>query len=94
MNPLLIFFTQKMAAFYYHHKKLSLDESMVLWRGRLVFHQYIKNTNIDMELNCTCSTEKVGIHGAINNIRGKGYTTQVDAKPFRCRALCISRFLL
>ena len=24
-------------------KQLSLDESMMLWRGRLVFRQYIKN---------------------------------------------------
>ena len=28
---------------YTPHKKLSLDESMMLWRGRLVFWQYMKN---------------------------------------------------
>ena len=32
-------------------KNLSLDESMMLWRGRLVFRQYIKNKKINMELN-------------------------------------------
>ena len=28
------------------HKDSSLDESMMLWRGRLVFHQYIKNKRL------------------------------------------------
>ena len=31
------------AEVYTPDKDLSLDESMMLWRGRLVFHQYIKN---------------------------------------------------
>ena len=33
-----------MPEIYTPHKELSLDESMMLWRGRLVFRQYIKNT--------------------------------------------------
>ena len=32
-----------MPEIYAPHKELSLDESMMLWRGRLVFRQYIKN---------------------------------------------------
>ena len=32
-----------MAAIYCPDQDLSLDESMVLWRGRLIFRQYIKN---------------------------------------------------
>lgn len=32
-----------MVEVYQPSKQLSLDESMVLWRGRLVFRQYIKN---------------------------------------------------
>ena len=32
-----------MSEIYTPHKDLSLDESMMLWRGRLVFRQYIKN---------------------------------------------------
>ena len=32
-----------MPEIYTPHKELSLDESMMLWRGRLVFRQYIKN---------------------------------------------------
>lgn len=32
-----------MESIYYPGKELSLDESMMLWRGRLGFRQYIKN---------------------------------------------------
>ena len=32
-----------MPEIYTPHKELSLDESMMLWRGRLVFRKYIKN---------------------------------------------------
>ncbi|GBP14322.1 PiggyBac transposable element-derived protein 4 [Eumeta japonica] len=37
------YFNKKMADCYYPGRQLSLDESMVLWRGRLLFRQYIKN---------------------------------------------------
>lgn len=36
-------FNNKMNTIYCPGKELSLDESMVLWRGRLLFRQYIKN---------------------------------------------------
>ena len=34
---------QTMQEIYVPDKSLSIDESMILWRGRLVFRQYIKN---------------------------------------------------
>lgn len=34
-------FNSTMNSIYYPSKNLSLDESMVLWRGRLIFRQYI-----------------------------------------------------
>lgn len=34
-------FNNKMTEIYSPGKELSLDESMVLWRGRLFFRQYI-----------------------------------------------------
>ncbi|KAJ8928303.1 hypothetical protein NQ314_019146 [Rhamnusium bicolor] len=40
--PLVNFFNNKMKVVYYPNKELSIDESMVLWRGRLKFRQYIK----------------------------------------------------
>lgn len=40
--PLINFFNNKMEEIYYPPRELSIDESMVLWRGRLKFRQYIK----------------------------------------------------
>lgn len=42
IRPVLDYFNSRMNDIYYPSKELSLDESMVLWRGRLVFRQYIK----------------------------------------------------
>lgn len=36
------YFNDKMFQIYYPERTLSLDEAMVLWRGRLYFRQYIK----------------------------------------------------
>ena len=43
ISPLMNHFNQTMSAIYCPDKDLALDESMVLWRGRLIFRQYIKN---------------------------------------------------
>ncbi|KAJ8936754.1 hypothetical protein NQ314_012174 [Rhamnusium bicolor] len=43
IRPVIDYFNSKMIQIYYPDKNLSFDESMVLWRGRLVFRQYIKN---------------------------------------------------
>ncbi|KAJ8970715.1 hypothetical protein NQ314_001062 [Rhamnusium bicolor] len=42
IKPLVDFFSDKMKEIYYPSRELSIDESMVLWRGRLKFHQYVK----------------------------------------------------
>lgn len=41
VRPLLNHFTSKMQTVYYPGKNLSLDESMVLWKGKLIFKQYL-----------------------------------------------------
>jgi hypothetical protein len=41
--PLISHFNSKMREIYKPDRELAIDESMVLWRGRLVFRQYIKN---------------------------------------------------
>lgn len=43
IRPIISHFNNKMSSVYYPNKELSLDESMMLWRGRLAFRQYIKN---------------------------------------------------
>lgn len=37
VRPLINYFNNKMNSIYYPKKELLLDESMVLWRGRLFF---------------------------------------------------------
>lgn len=41
--PLIDHLNDKMMEIYQPNRDLSIDESMMLWRGRLVFRQYIKN---------------------------------------------------
>ncbi|GBP86943.1 PiggyBac transposable element-derived protein 4 [Eumeta japonica] len=43
IRPIVDHFNKTMTNIYSPGKQLSLDESMVLWRGRLLFRQYIKN---------------------------------------------------
>ena len=43
IKPILDHLNSTMDEIYYPGKNLSIDESMMLWRGRLVFRQYIKN---------------------------------------------------
>lgn len=43
ITPLFDLFHNRMKQIYYPSKELSLDESMLLWRGRLYFRQYIQN---------------------------------------------------
>lgn len=84
INPILTFFNEKMAALYYPQKELSLDESMVLWKGRLIFRQYIKNKKHRYDIKLYILTEPCGVilktlvyTGALDNISGKGHTTKV-----------------
>lgn len=43
ITPLFDLFHNRMNQIYYPTKELSLDESMLLWLGRLYFRQYIQN---------------------------------------------------
>lgn len=43
VDLLISTFNTIMSTIYYPGKELSIDESMMLWRGRLIFRQYIKN---------------------------------------------------
>ncbi|KAJ8918220.1 hypothetical protein NQ315_014089 [Exocentrus adspersus] len=86
IRPVLNFFNNKMAQLYYPGKELSLDESMVLWRGRLVFRQYIKKQAPQNKygIKLYMLTEPSGIiiksqvyTGALHDGGGKGHTTRV-----------------
>lgn len=43
IRPLLNLFNTTMEEVYYPSRELALDESMVLWKGRLGFRQYLQN---------------------------------------------------
>lgn len=42
IKSVIEYFNNKMREIYYPERELTIDEEMVLWRGRLVFRQYIK----------------------------------------------------
>lgn len=84
IRPVLDFFNNKMVSLYYPGQQLSLDESMILWRGRLLFRQYIKNKRHKYGINLYMLTEPNGVilkslvyTGALDEIGGKGHTTKV-----------------
>ncbi|XP_015375053.1 PREDICTED: piggyBac transposable element-derived protein 4-like [Diuraphis noxia] len=68
-----------MNAIYYPKKELSLDESMVLWRGRLVFRQYIQNKCLKYGIKLYMLTEPDGLvikfavyTGVFDDMEGQG----------------------
>ncbi|KAJ8926270.1 hypothetical protein NQ314_021391, partial [Rhamnusium bicolor] len=72
---------------YYPGKELSLDESMMLWRGRLVFRQYIKNKRHKFGIKLYMLTEPSGTllevevyTGAMDSKGGKGHASKVVMK--------------
>lgn len=79
------FFNDKMHSVYYPQKELSLDEAMVLWRGRLRFRQYIKGKRHKYGIKLYTLTEHQGLilkfhvyAGAEDNeVGGKGHTEKV-----------------
>ncbi|KAJ8930163.1 hypothetical protein NQ314_017059 [Rhamnusium bicolor] len=65
-------------------KNLSLDESMVLWRGRLNFRVYIKNKRHKYGIKLYVLTEPDGLvlnmsvyTGSLDSAGGKGHTKKV-----------------
>uniref|UniRef100_A0A1B6DQT5 PiggyBac transposable element-derived protein domain-containing protein n=1 Tax=Clastoptera arizonana TaxID=38151 RepID=A0A1B6DQT5_9HEMI len=78
------YFNNKMANIYYPGKELSLDESMVLWRGCLIFRQYIKNKRHKYGVKIYTLTEPNGLvlncivyTGKTDDLGGKGHTSKV-----------------
>lgn len=84
VRPLIDYFNNKMKSIYYPNKKLSLDESMVLWRGRLVFRQYIQNKRHKYGIKLYMLTEPNGLiikfaiyTGVLDDMGGKGHAANV-----------------
>lgn len=84
VRPLITFFNQRMSDIFYPGRELSLDESMVLWRGRLIFRQYIKNKRHKYGIKLYILTTPEGIilkfaiyTGMLDDIGGKGHAEKV-----------------
>ncbi|CAG5030355.1 unnamed protein product [Parnassius apollo] len=79
------YFNQKMNTCYYPGKELSLDESMVLWRGRLRFKQYVKNKRHKYGIKLYMLTEPDGLilkfrvyaGSQDHDVAGKGHAEKV-----------------
>lgn len=84
VRPLIDYFNNKMNSIYYPKKELSLDESMVLWRGRLVFRQFIHNKRHKYGIKLYMLTEPGGLTlkfavytGVLDDMGGKGHAANV-----------------
>lgn len=84
IRPVLKYFNDKMLELYFPGKNLSLDESMLLWRGRLVFKQYIKNKRHKYGLKLYMLTEPNGLvlnfavyTGQLDEMGGRGHSQKV-----------------
>ncbi|XP_060846480.1 piggyBac transposable element-derived protein 4-like [Rhopalosiphum padi] len=72
VEKVLDFFNKRMQEIYQPSENLSLDESMVLWRGRLVFRQYIKNKRHKYGVKLYMLTEHQGLVQQIMIYSGQG----------------------
>ncbi|GBP19513.1 PiggyBac transposable element-derived protein 4 [Eumeta japonica] len=61
IRRVLEYFNKKMEDCYYPAKQLSLDESIVLWKDRLLFRQYIKNKRHKYGIKLYMLTEPDGL---------------------------------
>lgn len=84
IKPAVDYFNNKMWCINAPSKELSLDESMVLWRGRLVFKQYIKNKRHKYGIKLYMLTEPNGLvmkfavyAGANDVLSGEGHSQKV-----------------
>lgn len=85
IRKIIDYFNDKMEACYYPAKELSLDESMILWRGRLYFRQYIKNKRHKYGIKLYMLTEPDGLilkfrvytGSKDTDVTGKGHAEKV-----------------
>lgn len=81
------YFNSKMETTYYPQKELSLDESMILWRGRLIFRQYLKGKKHKYGIKLYTLSDPHGLIlrflvycGVIDELAGKGHAANVVLK--------------
>lgn len=78
------YFNDKMKQIYYPDRELTIDEEMVLWRGRLAFRQYIKGKRHKYGIKIYSLNEPEGLllrfhvyTGKNDPCSGKGHTVKI-----------------
>ncbi|KAG5874595.1 hypothetical protein JTB14_035608 [Gonioctena quinquepunctata] len=61
IRPIINFFNERMEQIHYPDKQLSLDQSMVSWRGRLGFKQSLKNKKLKCGMKLYMLTNPTGL---------------------------------
>lgn len=84
IESVLNYFNNKMNEVYQPSKNLSLDESMILWRGRLLFRQYIKNKRHKYGVKLYMLTEPTGLVQKILIYTGQGTNASSDMTHTEC----------
>lgn len=84
IRSIVDYFNNKMQNIYNAGKELSLDEPMVIWRGRLSFRQYIKGKRHKYGIKRYVLTEPNGLilefavyAGALDHLAGEGHAGKV-----------------
>ncbi|XP_046679217.1 piggyBac transposable element-derived protein 4-like [Homalodisca vitripennis] len=92
VDLLISTFNSVMSTVYYPGKELSIDESMMLWRGRLLFRQYIKNKKhkYGIKFYSLCEPDGLCIRFTIysgkgGELSGVGHTNKVVMHLMRHR---------
>ncbi|XP_054272549.1 piggyBac transposable element-derived protein 4-like [Macrosteles quadrilineatus] len=87
INPIVDYFNNKMREIYYPGRELTMDEEMVLWRGRLAFRQYVQGKRHKYGIKIYSLNEPGGLilrlhvyTGKADNVAGKGHTANVVMK--------------
>uniref|UniRef100_A0A1B6L7B9 Uncharacterized protein n=1 Tax=Graphocephala atropunctata TaxID=36148 RepID=A0A1B6L7B9_9HEMI len=84
VRDLVSYFNLKMDHVYYPSKELSIDESMILWRGRLILRQYLKGKKHKYGIKLYTLAEPEGlvlrffVYGGRGDVTsGKGHAEKV-----------------
>lgn len=61
VKNIIDYFNEKMISLYYPTQKITIDESMMLWRGRLTFRQYMKGKRHKYGLKFYALADQLGV---------------------------------
>ena len=87
VRPIIDLLTGNIRSCYYPDQNLSLDESMIAWRGRLRFRQYIKGKKHKFGIKFYALCETTGFVLNFVIYEGKSTVTEDDEGDSHCQKL-------